>query len=230
MGAGYAYANGNPINFADPTGYGASRVLDAMQGGLTALGFAPGVGAVADLVNAGISAGRGDFVGAGFNLASSLPGLGDAFAAGKIATAAVGVAVAKSASHAVSSTAATAAKVEAAVVKEGAKTLPEVRFSAGRYPELAENISHAQRAGHPSVLTHAGNSAANRAASLDGVPNIRPLSRDEYPFASSLEGGAGSWIGHVPVSQQNAQGAILKNFFKQNNIQPGDQYRVIVDP
>jgi RHS repeat-associated protein len=114
----YAYAGGNPINFADPTGYGASRVLDAMQGGLTALGFAPGVGAVADLVNAGISAGRGDFVGAGFNLASSLPGLGDAFAAGKIATAAVGVAVAKSASHAVSSTAATAAKVEAAVVKE----------------------------------------------------------------------------------------------------------------
>jgi RHS repeat-associated protein len=112
----YAYAGGNPINFADPTGYGASRVLDAMQGGLTALGFAPGVGAVADLVNAGISAGRGDFVGAGFNLASSLPGLGDAFAAGKIATAAVGVAVAKSASHAVSSTAATAAKVEAAVV------------------------------------------------------------------------------------------------------------------
>jgi hypothetical protein len=115
----YAYAGGNPINFADPTWYGASRVLDAMQGGLTALGFAPGVGAVADLVNAGISAGRGDFVGAGFNLASSLPGLGDAFAAGKIATAAVGVAVAKSASHAVSSTAATAAKVEAAVVKEG---------------------------------------------------------------------------------------------------------------
>ncbi len=61
-----------------------------------------------NLVNAGISAGRGDFVGAGFNLASSLPGLGDAFAAGKIATAAVGVAVAKSASHAVSSTAAPA--------------------------------------------------------------------------------------------------------------------------
>jgi RHS repeat-associated protein len=119
----YAYAGGNPINFADPTGYGASRVLDAMQGGLTALGFAPGVGAVADLVNAGISAGRGDFVGAGFNLASSLPGLGDAFAAGKIATAAVGVAVAKSASHAVSSTAATAAKVEAAVVKEGANNV-----------------------------------------------------------------------------------------------------------
>jgi RHS repeat-associated protein len=152
----YAYAGGNPINFADPTGYGASRVLDAMQGGLTALGFAPGVGAVADLVNAGISAGRGDFVGAGFNLASSLPGLGDAFAAGKIATAAVGVAVAKSASHAVSSTAATAAKVEAAVVKEGAldnaafaqKTFSQTFSSGGKFAgQSIDDVAGALRSG-----------------------------------------------------------------------------------
>jgi hypothetical protein len=141
----YAYAGGNPINFADPTGYGASRVLDAMQGGLTALGFAPGVGAVADLVNAGISAGRGDFVGAGFNLASSLPGLGDAFAAGKIATAAVGVAVAKSASHAVSSTAATAAKVEAAVVKEGATIVGAVDDVGIQFGKSANQVQHAFR-------------------------------------------------------------------------------------
>ena len=111
-----------------------------------------------------------------------------------------------------------------------AKTLPELKISAGRYPELADNILNAQKAGHPNVLTHGGNSAANRAAALDGVPNIRPLSRDEYPFASSLEGGGGSWIGHVPVSQQNAQGAILKNFFKQNSIKAGDQYQVIITP
>jgi hypothetical protein len=65
---------------------------------------------------------------------------------------------------------------------------------------------------------------------LEGVPNIRPLSRDEYPFASSMEGGSGAWVGHVPISQQNAQGAIMKNFFKQNNIQAGSQYRVVVKP
>ena len=36
----YAYANGNPINFSDPTGYGAQKVLGAMNSGLNALGMA----------------------------------------------------------------------------------------------------------------------------------------------------------------------------------------------
>jgi RHS repeat-associated protein len=38
----YAYANGNPINFADPTGYGAQKVLGAMNSGLNALGMVGG--------------------------------------------------------------------------------------------------------------------------------------------------------------------------------------------
>jgi hypothetical protein len=37
----YAYAGGNPINFADPTGYGAQKVLGAMNSNTTSLGFAP---------------------------------------------------------------------------------------------------------------------------------------------------------------------------------------------
>ena len=108
--------------------------------------------------------------------------------------------------------------------------VPEVEFSAGKYPELADNIRNAQQAGHPDVLTAGGDIAANRAAALEDVPNIRPLSRDEYPFASTMDGGEGSWVGHIPKSQQNAQGAILKNFYKANNIKPGDQFRVTVGP
>ena len=105
-----------------------------------------------------------------------------------------------------------------------AKTIPELEISASKYPELAENILNAQKAGHPDILTHGGDIAANRAAALEGVPNIKPFSRDEYPFASSMEGGGGSWVGHVPVSQQNAQGALMKNFFKQYNIQPANEW------
>jgi RHS repeat-associated protein len=112
--------------------------------------------------------------------------------------------------------------------------LPELRISASKYPELAENILNAQRAGHPDVLTHGGEAVidANRNAALhqpyrDFVPNLGPhLSRDEYPFASSLEGGAGSWVGHVPVQQQQAQGGLIRAM----NLKPGDRYRVVIVP
>lgn len=108
--------------------------------------------------------------------------------------------------------------------------LPELRISASQYPELAENILHAQRAGHPDVLTHGGNAAANRNAALDSIPNIRGFSRDEYPFASSIEGGKGSWVGHIPAWQQSAQGGLISSFVQAMGIQPGMQYRVVVVP
>jgi hypothetical protein len=121
--------------------------------------------------------------------------------------------------------------VENGVPKGG---LPELRISAGKYPELAENILHAQRAGHPEVLTHGGEAVidANRNAALhqpyrDFVPNIgNGLTRDEYPFASSMEGGAGAWVGHIPKDQQNAQGGLIRAM----NLKPGDQYRVVIVP
>jgi RHS repeat-associated protein len=104
--------------------------------------------------------------------------------------------------------------------------MPELRISSSKYPDLAENITHAQNAGHPSILTHGGNSAVNRAAALGEVPNLRSLSRDEYPFASSMEGGGGSWVGHIPLNQQQAQGGLIRAM----NLKAGDQYRVKVTP
>jgi RHS repeat-associated protein len=117
-----------------------------------------------------------------------------------------------------------------AVNKFAALGLPKLEISASKYPELAQNISHAQRAGHPNVLTHGSDAAANRAAALDGVPNIRGLSRDEYPFASSMEGGGGSWVGHIPVSQQQAQGGLITQIIRQNGLGVGDQYKVVIVP
>jgi hypothetical protein len=112
----------------------------------------------------------------------------------------------------------------------GVEQVPELHISASQYPELAENIRHAQAAGHPSVLTHGGDINANRAAALKDVPRVAGLSRDEYPFASALEGGAGAWVGHVPGRQQNAQGGFLAKFLRDHNIVPGDRYKVILNP
>lgn len=111
---------------------------------------------------------------------------------------------------------------------KAAKPLPTVKFSAAKNPDLAANIKNAQQAGHPKILTHGGNYDANRKAALREVPKISGFTRDEYPFASSMEGGEGSWVGHVPASQQSSQGGILMNFFSKNKLKPGDKYRVEV--
>ena len=110
----YAYANGNPVNWADPTGFGASRTLNAIQTTLSFVGFVPVVGVVADLANAGISVARGNYGEAALNAFSAIPGIGDAAAAGKLAITGVAISRAVRGAEFV----ATAAKVETAAVKQ----------------------------------------------------------------------------------------------------------------
>lgn len=63
----------------------ADSVLNGIQMALDAAGFLPGVGAVPDLVNASISALRGNWLDAGMSVLAAVPLIGDAAAAGKIA-------------------------------------------------------------------------------------------------------------------------------------------------
>jgi RHS repeat-associated protein len=112
-----------------------------------------------------------------------------------------------------------------------ARDLPVVVIRAGDHPAWAENIWHAQQAGHPTELSHGFGRAfaqAQRGVALKGVPSIAGLTRDEYPFASSLEGGAGSWVGHIPASENSAGGGILSRVIRLYSMKPGDRYRVVV--
>ena len=59
-------------------------LLDGIQAALDFAGFAPGVGAIPDLLNAAIYAVRGDKLNAGLSLLAAVPGIGDAAAATKI--------------------------------------------------------------------------------------------------------------------------------------------------
>jgi RHS repeat-associated protein len=107
--------------------------------------------------------------------------------------------------------------------------LPTLRISASKYPELAENIRNAQLAGHSEILTYGGAAQANRRSALEGLYKIpKILSRDEYPFASTLEGGASSWIGHIPEWQNRAQGGILKHFYESYGLEYGNRFRVLI--
>ena len=69
----------------DNTGLNPDSVLDGIQMALDAAGFIPGVGAIPDLLNASISALRGDWATAGLSVLAAVPVVGDAAAAAKFA-------------------------------------------------------------------------------------------------------------------------------------------------
>ena len=66
-------------------GITGEQVLDGIQLGLDVVGLIPVFGEIADLANAGVSAARGDYVGAGLSLLSAIPFVGYAGTAGKAA-------------------------------------------------------------------------------------------------------------------------------------------------
>ncbi|MFI9599962.1 NucA/NucB deoxyribonuclease domain-containing protein [Streptomyces sp. NPDC052043] len=55
-----------------------------------------------------------------------------------------------------------------------------------------------------------------------------PQSCDEYPFASTFEGGVGAQTMGVPLSEQRTQFKDLGSFMASNKIQKGDQFLVTV--
>lgn len=59
------------------------HVLDGLQLGLDVVGLIPVVGEAADIISAGISLARGDYVGSGLSLLSAIPFVGYAGTAGK---------------------------------------------------------------------------------------------------------------------------------------------------
>lgn len=85
--SGVPASEANPAVQAETSGEAeiGTKVLDGLQVGLDVAGLIPGFGEIADLANAGISAARGDFVGAGLSLAAAIP------FAGWLATGAKGV-------------------------------------------------------------------------------------------------------------------------------------------
>ncbi len=70
----HAYAGGNPIGNVDPSGMGADSALDTFQTALSFVGLVPGLGIAADILNAGISIGRGNYGSAALYGAAALTG------------------------------------------------------------------------------------------------------------------------------------------------------------
>lgn len=115
-----------------------------------------------------------------------------------------------------------------------------INFDGANFPCISYNISTAQVNGAPAALNRTTNAvtiAANRAAACGGAQNDvnalnnlggpgTPASCDEYPFASSTQGGAGSQALIVPAFENQAQGGALAQFYQNNAIGNNGAYTV----
>ncbi|MBT0565650.1 NucA/NucB deoxyribonuclease domain-containing protein [Williamsia sp. CHRR-6] len=72
---------------------------------------------------------------------------------------------------------------------------------------------------------------------MNALPKTDPAlnSCDEYPFASTVEGGASASIAWVPLAEQVrvdgddidvAQGTLLSTFYRENRVIEGDKFFV----
>ncbi|CAO1628901.1 unnamed protein product [Parajaminaea phylloscopi] len=106
-------------------------------------------------------------------------------------------------------------------------------WDCSKIPNICSNDLFAIRcAGKSSTLHRDPTSAtAHRAANACHSPNrcagdTANGSCDEYPYASSAEGGAGAITRCVPAHENSVQGGTLSSFYTRSKISNGDGYDV----
>ena len=106
------------------------------------------------------------------------------------------------------------------------KNKPTIEFSKSETPGIARNIENAIAEGAPSTLnreTAKSQIRKNRRDALRGQSSAGPgQSLDEFPFASSKQGGTGACVASVCAREQSIQGGKLSQFFQRNNIEKND--------
>lgn len=116
--------------------------------------------------------------------------------------------------------------------------LPTVKFSRSVLPRIAANID-AGILVHGSVLTYDPSMTSQRRRAACGkkvCPGPAPdtaddNSCDEYPFASTKEGGTGATTACVPRFEENSsQGGTFGSFVRIMMLKPGDMFCVEIIP
>lgn len=97
-----------------------------------------------------------------------------------------------------------------------------VRSSPGGEPQLIGGVANLR-------CSRTWPYARLNCANPKTAPTV-PYSRAEYPFASSMEGGAGAHTMWVPRKDNDQQGEKMSAFYRNNQIQSGDNYVVEVIP
>lgn len=112
--------------------------------------------------------------------------------------------------------------------------LPTLEFSAAEFPEKTKNMKKALGKKNGCRLTRQTNRRKIRANRRDACGGVTPggagTSIDEFPFASSTQGGAGAAATPIDQNEQNKQGGKLSAFYKKHKITNKKQYNVKIVP
>jgi len=217
----YLYCKGNPIMGIDPSGQADGDVISLN-------------------VSMGTMAGLAAFTGAAVLEAKThaISKLTQAVATEAMASGASLVETAKSAIQAAGKTLqgliADAKQIMGQLRNSPVKVIPIPRCVI---PAVADHVANAQAFGFPGFpvpLTRCNPAQAkvNRADALAGLGSAFPNSWDEYPFASSWQGGAWTSVRPVPLWQNWVQGGIISACYALEKITyaPPTQYFVVVTP
>lgn len=94
------------------------------------------------------------------------------------------------------------------------------------------HIYNALLNGKPNILTKGaeGSSIKRRGSALShyNCDHLLGHGRDEYPFASSLEGGHNASVRCIRSIEHSRQGAMMRVFYKRHNIKENMQFKVEV--
>ena len=141
---------------------------------------------------------------------------------------------------------ATAAEIEIVIVPdiyidtgEGRKEVPVYLLSRTLFKHVAQNVELGMSplgGGHPNLLQRAldGMKIQRRRAALRGFAAIEIdsdyIEWDEYPFASTYQGGEGASVSPCPPDENWAQGQDLNYFYIANKLEDRDWFYVLVIP
>jgi Deoxyribonuclease NucA/NucB len=111
---------------------------------------------------------------------------------------------------------------------------PKVRLVADHMHDAIHQLHKPSTLRRNTSLTEANRRDARCRASDDWTPKLPGYTCDEYPFASTEQGGFGASRRGVPGKQNSSQGGKLQAFWVNNHVldhasgRPGDTFKVVV--
>ena len=117
---------------------------------------------------------------------------------------------------------------EGPLLPNGQFEVPAFEVSKSAEPEVARTLEMAIQQDQPTLLQRTTDKSIirqNRAEATRGWDYTKG-SPDEFPYASTMQGGKGATVNGVSTLAQNKQGGRLRGFYRRENIQNGDFFRV----